>query len=180
MTDADGNVVTKVTEDNYKQVLAAKAKWEQLDDVAKAAVAEKMKPLTFDELLTAAEEQEKVLNDTADKFIKDNLTDANGNVITKVTADSYKQILAAKAKWDQLSDAEKAAINAKLAPNTFEDLLKQAQAEEEAQAKAAAEKAAKDKLAKTGDSAPVLPLALIALTSLGVAGAAALRKKNAA
>lgn len=180
LADADGNVITQVTEENYKQVLDAKAKWDQLNDVAKAMVIEKMKPLTFYELLTAAEEQEKTLNDTADKFIKDNLTDANGNVITKATADNYKQILAAKAKWDQLSDAEKAAINAKLAPNTFEDLLKQAQAEEEAQATTGQEKAAKDKLAKTGDSAPVLPLALIALTSLGVAGVAALRKKNAA
>lgn len=180
LTDDQGNVITEVTADNYAQIVAAQKALESLSADAQKLVKQQMGS-PFDATTAAA--------DAADKFIEDNLTDANGNVITEATADNYKQILDAKAKWDQLNDVAKAVINAKLAPNTFEELLKQAQAQagEETQAtteqeKGTQEKTAKDKaeLAKTGDPAPVLPLALIALTSLGIAGVVALRRKNAA
>lgn len=180
LTNDQGNVITEVTTDNYAQIIDAQEALGSLSEDAQKLVKQQMGSL-FDATTAAA--------DAADNFIADNLTDADGNVITQVTEENYKQVLDAKAKWDQLNDVAKAVINAKIAPNTFEELLKQAQAQtgEETQATTEQEKgtqgkAAKDKveLAKTGDSAPVLPLALIALTSLGIAGVAALRRKNAA
>ncbi|MCM1500639.1 MAG: DUF1542 domain-containing protein [Clostridium sp.] len=70
------------------------------DTVAKAEQLAKDK--------AAKEEQNK---QAADSFIKDNLTDADGNLITTVTEKNIINILNAKEKWDTLTQEVKDMIN---------------------------------------------------------------------
>lgn len=108
ITDAANNAGTKID--------AATTKKEVNDAVADAekamgnsvSKAEQLSKNNAAKDKAAKEEQNK---QAADSFIKDYLTDADGNIITTVTEKNIINILNAKEKWDSLSQDVKNMIN---------------------------------------------------------------------
>lgn len=126
LTDANQNVITKSTGENYKIILDAQDAWNELTqqekDETNKILVNKYNGLTYPELLKQAESiQTQVQN-----FIKDHMS-LNDQTITEVNKDTYATIISAKDAWDKLSEDEKQAANDALkvagATQTYEQML---------------------------------------------------------
>ena len=135
LTDANQNVITKPTGENYKIILDAQKAWNALTKLEKdetnKILVNKYNGLTYPELLKQAESiQTQVQN-----FIKDHMS-LNDQTITEVNKDTYATIISAKDAWDKLSEDEKQAANDTLkvadATQTYEEMYAQAAAIKEA------------------------------------------------
>ena len=158
LSGKDGKVYNEVTAENYTQILSGKAVFDGLDQVAKDAINALLAKddagayNAYAEYLTAAEK----IQNTTNAFVKDYLSDKDGNIYTAVSSDNYSQILSGRSDWNAMSDAEKAAVNAKLKaagtqPDNYPDMM--AAADEMATGAADSWKEAhKDILAKDADS----------------------------
>lgn len=108
ITDAANNAGTKID--------GATTKKEVNDAVADAEKAmsnsvSKAEQLSKDNAAKDKAAKEEQNKQTADSFIKDYLTDADGKIITTVTEKNIINILNAKEKWDSLSQDVKNMIN---------------------------------------------------------------------
>ena len=120
--------IKAVTADNYKTILGGSDEWDKLsqdekDAINTALLAEK-DGVSYDDLLKAAQTVEEHAND----FIKNYVSDDEGNIYKAATAENYEQILSGKDSWDKLTSDEKDAINAILTADggkTYEALLEE-------------------------------------------------------
>ncbi|MBO5929447.1 MAG: Ig-like domain-containing protein [Clostridia bacterium] len=125
MTDADGNLYTSVTAENYEAIIAGWEDWVELDEDQQAVI---------NEILIAAGGQEypvlwfeaETLAGTVDAFVSYYACDEYGDPYTVVDDSNYEWILESKEEWESLTDIERAAINAKvkaLCGMTFDEML---------------------------------------------------------
>lgn len=141
LTGLDGKVYTGVTEENYQQIYSGLDTWNGLSDVRRKAIDDRLKaaganPDNYLDMLKLV--QEKLDRDNreaqeymervraADKFIADYLTDKDGNIYKAVNKGNYAKVLSGVADWNKLTDEVREEINKRLAPTTYEEMLKQA------------------------------------------------------
>ncbi len=123
--DGKDSVIKEITPDNYQTILSGKDNWDKLTDNEKTVINNKLKEKGVDVSYNDLFENADKLNKDSDQFIKDNLTDGDGELFLDANADNYEAIIDLAEKWDALSDDVKQAINDKLVANggkTIEDL----------------------------------------------------------
>ncbi|WP_028042566.1 MSCRAMM family protein [Candidatus Stoquefichus massiliensis] len=128
MTNEKG-IITNVSEFTLDNILGGEADFNTLKDVQKAEVNAKLKAAgatqTYEEMVETAH---KLAKDSASQFIKDNLTNKDGKVITSANKDTIDAILSAEDKYNKLTQSEKDEINAQLSTAagktiTYEEML---------------------------------------------------------
>lgn len=130
ISDKNGNMYTKVTGQNYEQILSGKSDWEKMSQDEKDAINAIIKNSmgkTYEELIAESETIQKAQEDFINKY----LTGKDKVVYKEATKENYKQILSGLEAWNKLTQEEKDAINAKLVANggkTYEELIKSAEA----------------------------------------------------
>ncbi len=166
VTGADGKIYAGLTSENVDQITSGREPWAALSAEQKAlvdaAIADANKalegaPQGYEDFLAAAEAFAEA---SAQDFIKEHLTAADGSIFLDATKDNYKQILSAVTDWDTMSQAEKDAVDEKLLAaggKTYEQLFALAKAFRDAEPPA------------TGDNSPVVLWGLtILISSLAV------------
>ena len=111
ITDAADNAGTKIDGATTKKEIndAVSGAEKTIDDAV--SKAEQLSKDNAEKLAKDKAEKEEQDKQTANSFIKDNLTDADGKIITTVTEKNIINILNAKEKWDSLSQDIKNMIN---------------------------------------------------------------------
>ena len=126
VSDEDGDIYKKATSDNIDQILLGKDAWDQMSQLEKDAVNKVLTAddgKSYEDLIADAN---KVIAESKASFIKDYVSDEDGNIYKKPTSDNIDQILSGKDVWDQMSQAEKDAVNAALIADggkSYEDMI---------------------------------------------------------
>lgn len=133
LSGKNGKIFTKVTDSNYAQIVSGMDAWSKLTKAEKVAVnamleEAKADPDNYPDMLKLASDKA-----SADSFVKKYLAGTDGKVYTGVTEANYAQIISGSEAWNQLTDEQKAEVNATLKaakanPDNYPDMLKAAQA----------------------------------------------------
>ncbi len=98
-----------VTSDNYDDIIAAKADWDALSDDVKSKIEEKL-GCSYEDLLAEARD----LNDAAEAFILEHLTEEDGTLTNDATVDNHRRILGSEVDWKSLDDSVKEIVESKM------------------------------------------------------------------
>lgn len=134
-SDLIGNIFKNVNEDNYKTVAGGRTEWGSFTDEEQEIVNKRLAEAngtntvcsSYDTMLSSAIDFDQALN-----FIEKRISDENGRIIVKGTADNYAKLNTAKDAYYILTDGAHEIITSKITEanegfrKTFEDILSEA------------------------------------------------------
>ncbi len=135
--NADGTVYDDVNSANIDRILSGQEPWNDLTDKQKEIVNQTIAALneektdvryqTYQDYLDAVV---AAIEDSKTSFIEQYVSDEQGNIYKEATVNNYEQLFSGKETWDELSQAEKDAIDEALVAagsKPYEELLKEAE-----------------------------------------------------